>query len=223
MKAYRHFAAATTGKIDTEGLCRRMAELHGEVEISDFTTCSGAKAAFFSGIIEGTVTEKNIPMSVDLIVFPSGVIIFETCFHGDPLPGEVLAGDFLKAKVPIRTGSKEEENPIYMHCWLYFFELMRFSDLVSRISDVNIVDQHGQTEIQKRIAEASLISTWFLGDELLFELLGRDVPLAHDLPGRHRVLQVHRDGAGESGGRGGHDDQSNNQVAHVYEPFGCGA
>ena len=56
MKVIRHFTAATTGRIDTGALCRRMAEFREEVEVSEITTFSGAQAPLFKSIFRGDDT-----------------------------------------------------------------------------------------------------------------------------------------------------------------------
>ena len=97
------------------------------------------------------------------------IILFEISFEGESLPEQVLRKDLLTTKVPIKGEGKQEENPIYMHCWLFFFELLQFSHIFTQVSKINIVDKSSQIEIQRKIADTSLIRPWLLGDELLFE------------------------------------------------------
>lgn len=172
MKVFRHFTAGISGNLDITGIRSRVIEKYPEVGIEEIRLPGDVEGIRLSGISRGSIiVDSELNLSVDACVFPSGIIIFELSLVSESMPERVTAREFLKEKYHITANGRDSENALYMHCWLFFFELLQFSEILPRIADVNVVEDSNQMEIHDSIRDVSLIDVGFLGNQIYFETI----------------------------------------------------
>lgn len=172
MKVYRHFTAAISGSIDIEALTKRVEEKHPDLTVSRENLPGEVQGIRLAGITRGTITVEDdleLDMDVGAFVFPPGIIIFEIVLSRDELPESVMERNLIKERVIINSGGEKTENPLFMHCWQLFFDILQFTEMTPALEKVNMVDDRNQMEIHSRIQEIGLIDTMFLGETIFFE------------------------------------------------------
>ena len=167
MKAIRHFAVGVTGRIDLNGLSRRVAERHPEVSIKDCELQNAVPCKVLSPISQGSldIQDTVLDFSLDIYVFQQGVFLFEISMEADELPGMILETGFMTEQVSITSGERRSQNPLFMHAWMFLFNLLDFEEVISRLGEVGSFSEEGQTETHDAIYETSLIDSFYQGEQ----------------------------------------------------------
>ena len=167
MKAIRHFAVGVTGRIDLNEISRRVAERHPEVSIKDCALQNAIACKVLSPTSQGSlrIQDTVLDYSLDLYVFQQGVFLFEIFMEADELPGMVMEKDFLTRQVSITCGERKSQDPLFMHAWMFLFNLLDFEGVISRLGEVGSFSEEGQRETHDAIHETSLIDSFYQGEQ----------------------------------------------------------